>query len=124
MVHWQEVPSPGWVRERVRERLAGLGGRFRFLHGKKTFDLRPSFRWDKGNALESIRKVLPGCWMAVFLGDDATDEEAFQTIGPRALTIRIGRVRVSAAEYVIPRRRLVDLFLEKLARRAGNRTVP
>ena len=57
--------------------------------------------------------------MAVFVGDDATDEEAFQTIGPRALTVRIGRVKYSAAQYVIAHRRLVDPLLKVLARRSG-----
>jgi len=121
-VHYRAVPrgSLRRLREKVRRRIAGLKDRFRFLHGKMTVDLKPNVRWDKGNALETIRRVLPGSWMAVFVGDDVTDEEAFETIGPRALTVRIGRVSASSAQYVIPHRRLVDRLLEKLAGRSGN----
>ena len=120
-LHYRKVPARhlGRLRDKVRARLAGLKERFRFLRGKKTFDLRPDIPWDKGHALETIRRTLSGGWMAVFIGDDATDEEAFQTIGPRALTVRVGRVKTSAAQYVIPRRMLVDRLLETLARRSG-----
>ncbi|MBI4346237.1 MAG: trehalose-phosphatase [Elusimicrobia bacterium] len=107
------------LKERIQQRMAGLGERFRLLSGKKTFDLRPNLRWDKGHALETIRRALPGVWMAVFIGDDVTDEEAFRTIGPKALTVRIGRVKASSATYIIPHRRLVDSVLEKIAGRSG-----
>lgn len=123
-VHYRSVPPRHHkrLRERLRDRFRMLRDRFRLLRGKKTFDLRHTLSWNKGDALEMIRKSMDGQhgWMAVFVGDDLTDEEAFQTIGPRALTVRIGRVRDSAAEYVIPRRHLVDRILESLAKRTGH----
>lgn len=120
-VHYRRVPRSALrrLRDRVRVRLAGLGDRLRFIHGKMTFDLRPDLHWNKGHALGAIRKRLPGGWRAVFVGDDATDEEAFRTLGARALTVRIGRVNASAAQFIIPRRRLVDRLLKALAKRRG-----
>lgn len=120
-VHYRRVLRSALrpLRDRIRARLAGLGDRLRFIHGKMTFDLRPDVRWNKGHALEAIRKQLPGGWRAVFVGDDATDEEAFRTIGARALTVRIGRVNASAAQFIIPRRRLVDRLLAAMAKRRG-----
>src|SRR6185295_6375737 len=69
-VHYRLV-SPGShrrFRKRVKDSLARLGERYRILHSKRTFDLRSSIQWDKGRALESIRRVLKGAWMAIFVG--------------------------------------------------------
>lgn len=125
-VHYRGVPSlhHGRLRLRMRARLLDLRKRYRLLHGKKTFDFRLDVPWDKGHALRAIRRTLAGAWTAVFVGDDATDEEAFATIGPRALTVRIGRVKRSAAQYVLPSRKLVDPLLERLARRPGGGPPP
>ncbi|MBI3565826.1 MAG: trehalose-phosphatase [Elusimicrobia bacterium] len=112
------------LRARMRARLLAFRKRFRVLHGKKTFDVRRDVPWDKGHALRAIRRALPGAWTAVFVGDDATDEEAFATIGPRALTVRIGRVKSSAAQYILPSRRLVDPLLERLSRRPAGGAPP
>jgi trehalose-phosphatase len=125
-VHYRGVPTlhHGRLRVRMRARLLGLRKRYRLLHGKKTFDFRLDLPWNKGHALRSIRRTLAGGWTSVFVGDDVTDEEAFATIGPRALTVRIGRVRRSAAQYVLPSRRLVEPLLERLARRPGGGAPP
>lgn len=125
-VHYRRVPRGrlSQLTERLREKLSPLRGRFRFLFGKMTFDVRSTVSWDKGHALETIRRILPGGWMAVFVGDDITDEEAFQTIGPKALTVRVGRVRRSSAQYVVAHRRFVDRLLHAFARRRGNVEFP
>lgn len=118
-VHYRGVETSR--HERLRSRVRGLAlrlrERFRLLHGKKVYDFRLDVPWDKGHALRRIRRGLPGAWTSVFIGDDATDEEAFATLGPRALTVRVGRPRFSAARYVLPNRRLVDQLLESLSRR-------
>jgi trehalose 6-phosphate phosphatase len=118
-VHYRKVPKR-YVRrlaDRVRSRFAGLRDRYRILAGKKTFDIRSTVPWDKGHALEAIRRRLSGAWWGVFIGDDRTDEEGFRTLGPKALTIRVGRVNASAAQYVFSRRDQVDRLLESLAAR-------
>lgn len=118
-VHYRNVP-PRFVRrvaERVRARLAAVGGRYRLLPGKKTFDIRAAVRWNKGHALEAIRERLAGTWRGVFIGDDHTDEEGFATLGRRALTIRVGRVQDTSAQFVFSRRAQVDRLLEALAAR-------
>jgi trehalose 6-phosphate phosphatase len=118
-VHHRRMPGRhlSRLRQRVSARLRGLKDAFRILRGKKTFDLRSTVAWDKGDALDHIRRSLPGGWQALYVGDDATDEEAFRTLGPRALTVRVGRVKRSSAEYVIAHRRLVDRMLSALALR-------
>ncbi|HEX4046974.1 MAG TPA: trehalose-phosphatase, partial [Elusimicrobiota bacterium] len=120
-VHYRGVP-PGELprlRRRLKARLPALTRRYRLLRAKKTYDFRLDVPWGKGDALRAIRRTLKGAWSAMFVGDDATDEEAFAAIGPRALTVRIGRVEDSAAQYVLPRRALVDRLLDGLTRRPG-----
>jgi trehalose 6-phosphate phosphatase len=125
-VHYRGVPAEhhGRLRLRMRARLLDSPTRYRLLLGKRTFDFRLDVPWDKGHALRAIRRTLTGAWTSVFVGDDVTDEEAFATIGPRALTVRIGRVKRSQAQYVMPERKLIDVFLEKLARRPGGGPPP
>jgi trehalose-phosphatase len=125
-VHYRGVPAAhhGRLRLRMRAGLLDTPERYRLLHGKRTFDFRLDVPWDKGHALRAIRRTLTGAWSSVFVGDDVTDEEAFATIGPRALTVRIGRVKRTAAQYLMPQRRMIDLLLEALARRPGGGPPP
>ena len=76
--------------------------------GKKVLEARPPIDWDKGNAVETIiwemksalrlKKVL-----TVYLGDDATDEDAFEVIHhPEGLSIFVGGGNpASSAEYYL-----------------------
>ncbi|MBI4060575.1 MAG: trehalose-phosphatase [Elusimicrobia bacterium] len=120
-VHYRKVPKR-YIRrleDRVRNRFAGLRGKFRVLRGKKTYDIRSSVPWDKGHAFDAIRNQLPDGWMGVFIGDDRTDEEGFRTLGPRALTIRVGRVNASRAQYIFSDRKHVERLLKFLAARSS-----
>jgi len=125
-VHYRGVHPKhhGRLRLRMRADLFDSPARYRLMRGKKTFDFRLDVPWDKGHALRAIRRTLKGAWTAVFVGDDVTDEEAFETIGPRALTVRIGRVRRSGAQYVMPDREQIGLFLEALAHRSAGGPPP
>lgn len=118
-VHYRKVPLR-YVRrlaDRVKARLLGVRNRYRILRGNKTFDIRSTVPWNKGHALEAIRSRLAGGWRGIFIGDDRTDEEGFVTLGPRALTIRVGRVRSTAAQFVFSHRGQVDRLLEVLRAR-------
>ncbi|HAZ07343.1 MAG TPA: trehalose-phosphatase [Elusimicrobia bacterium] len=120
-VHYRKVPKR-YIRrlaDRVRTRFAELRNRFRILRGKKTYDIRSLVPWNKGHALDAIRNQLTGDWMGVFIGDDRTDEEGFRTLGPRALTIRVGRVNASEAQYIFSDRKQVDRLLKSLAARSS-----
>jgi len=125
-VHYRGVPAKHHRRLRLRmqARLFDSPTRYRLMHGKRVFDFRLDVSWDKGHALQAIRRTLKGAWTSVFVGDDVTDEEAFATIGPRALTVRVGRVKNSAAQYLMPDRKQMDLFLDALARREAGGPPP
>ena len=54
------------------------GGRCRITAAKAALELRPAADWHKGRALELIRaRIAPGA-VPLYIGDDATDEDAFR----------------------------------------------
>jgi trehalose-phosphatase len=63
-------------------------GKIKITSGKKVLEVRPPVDWDKGRALEAIRREIMALLklervMTVFLGDDLTDEDAFRVLqGP------------------------------------------
>jgi trehalose 6-phosphate synthase/phosphatase len=60
----------------------------RTMYGKKVLELSV-VAVDKGAALQALR-ALTGSTDAVYLGDDVTDENAFTTLGPRDLGVKVG----------------------------------
>jgi trehalose-phosphatase len=81
-VHYREVAP-----ERVAEIVAAthrLGQRdgLRVTTGRRVVELRPDIDWDKGTTLAWIRdRIDPsGSLLAMYIGDDLTDEDAFDTV--------------------------------------------
>lgn len=108
--------------ERVVAEVAARHPELRAAGGKKVFELRPAFPWDKGAALlwllETLgldrEDVLP-----VYVGDDETDEDAFRALRDRGLGIVVrgeDDERPTAARYSLADPEDVRLFLEELAR--------
>jgi alpha,alpha-trehalase len=87
--------------------------------GKKVFEVRPSIEWDKGTVVRwflnrrnfdpDSKKVLP-----VYIGDDQTDEDAFQALKSAGVTIRVERSEISEAKYFLKDTKEVSLLLEKI----------
>jgi len=87
--------------------------------GKKVFELRPRFDWDKGKAVSWLLEALglhgPEV-LPFYLGDDTTDEDAFVALTERGIGILVGSsARETAARYVLDRPADVQRFLRKLA---------
>jgi len=84
-VHYRMV-APA-ARSAVRDvalRSVSMRPGIRVTQGKMVVELRPDVEWHKGTALAFIRRSLPAgeAALAVFLGDDRTDEDAFRALGP------------------------------------------
>lgn len=61
----------------------------RVTHGKRVTELRPDVDWHKG---EAVRWLLGRCDpvdqpVALYVGDDTTDEDAFAALGPEDLSV-------------------------------------
>jgi trehalose 6-phosphate phosphatase len=94
--------------------------------GKMVYEIQPKIDWDKGKAvlylLEALHldgdEVVP-----IYLGDDITDEHAFEALAGRGLGIFVGRAddpevadRTTSADYVLQTTEEVERFLDQLAR--------
>jgi trehalose-phosphatase len=65
------------------ERLADQHDRLRVTHGRRIWEFRPAIAWDKGRALLRLLDVLDveaDRYPPVYMGDDVTDEDAFDAI--------------------------------------------
>lgn len=124
-VHFRRVP-PARVAE-VRARLirhAAPGidaGRFVLRTGKAVLEIRPRVQWSKGEAvswiLEQIRLERPVAnVLALYLGDDDTDEDAFRVLVSAGVGIVVGNDRHgSAAHYYVESTEEVEQLLTVLS---------
>lgn len=92
--------------------------RLRKIHSLKVFELRPDVDWDKGKALLWLWDALGlgrGV-VALCLGDDVTDEDAFAAIDGRGIGILVApEARPTAARYILHDPGEARQFLERVA---------
>jgi len=92
--------------------------KLRLLLGKKVYELQPDVDWDKGRAvvwiLESLVQDRRGVF-PIYIGDDLTDEDAFDAIRERGIGILVSEQPCStAARYMLRDPAEVEQFLRKL----------
>lgn len=86
----------------------------RLIRGKEAVSVLPRDSVHKGDALHRARRLLH-CDLAIFVGDDETDEDAFGGSSTAAvLGVRIGSRRRSKARYYLKDQVEIDTFLSKL----------
>jgi trehalose-phosphatase len=115
-VHYRLAPS-----SRVARLKAGIGrevgpfvrsGALTVVNGKKVIEVRPSPDWTKGHAtlwlMKHARHRSP---LPVYVGDDRTDEDAFDMLRA-GVTIRVGKHQRSKAHYYVRNVREVVRLLE------------
>lgn len=86
---------------------------FHITLGDKVYEVRPRVSWNKGSAVSWIKMQLgkPDT-LVIYVGDDATDEDAFQSLGDGAVTIRVGDLAATSARFLLPDPATVQHFLE------------
>ncbi len=96
-------------------------GRVRATSGKKVWEVRPPVDWNKGEAVETIRRkagklISAGESLTIYLGDDTTDEDAFRVVHqPEGWSIFVGEDNLtSSAEYFLMSTDEVAAFLDSL----------
>ncbi len=118
-VHFREAPpdEEPQIEQAVDEVVAAFSG-LRKSYGKKVFEIQPDLDWDKGKALlwllEKFHLDTPDV-LPLYIGDDITDEDAFQVLEDKGIGIVVGaNDRASAARYRLDDPEGVRLFLQKL----------
>ncbi len=121
-VHYREAAEKdiGRIESAVDEAVA-KHGKLRKKGGKKIFELQPDVTWDKGRAvlwlLEQLdltgSDVLP-----VYIGDDVTDEDAFEALHDRGIGIRVGPPEeATSAHYLLQDTEELEQLFEHLVKR-------
>jgi trehalose-phosphatase len=92
-------------------------GTLRVLPGDRILELLPNIDWAKGDAVRAIVRHVESrtketVW-PVYIGDDSTDEDAFEEIGTTGLTIAVSK-RPAGAAFVIDDPPAVELFLKSI----------
>ncbi len=106
--------------------LAEHPGDLRMTPGKIVYEIQPKIEWDKGRAMLYLLETLDldrDDVVPIYLGDDVTDEDAFEALTDRGVGIFVGTPdasevagRITAADYIIYTTEEVRQFLDTLAR--------
>jgi len=105
------------VREEILDFLLPFWKDFRITSGKKVVELRPNVPWGKGTAIQRVLTLLKrekrGC--VIYVGDDTTDEEAFEALRGKGITVVVGKKKQSSATYWVKNPDEVWQFLAMLS---------
>lgn len=97
-VHYRQAPDRAAARQAIDAAIRSLSG-VRVLEGTLAVSLLPARGMHKGTALQRARREL-GCRLAIYAGDDGTDEDAFASAPPsRLVAIRVGGRGPSSAPF-------------------------
>ena len=103
------------IRRIVHAALANSSHPFVLTQAGKTYEIRPRVYWNKKDAVQWIREQIEGHdALPIYMGGDASDEEAFASLA-EGITIRVGIVPESAAQYHVNEAHEVQEFLGWLA---------
>jgi len=115
-VHYRTVPErEADVHDAVAaavERVAPGG--FDCSTGKEIVELAPAVPWDKGRVVSLLAADHENS-LAVYIGDDTTDEAAFEALSAADIGIHIGLDGETAADYRLADPAAVETFLEWLS---------
>ena len=102
--------------ESIVARVASRYPLLRREHGKKVLELRPDIAWDKGSAVAWLLRTLDVVPAAViYIGDDLTDEHAFEVLADVGTSIVVTEEdRPTAAQWRVRDIGEVQLLLERI----------
>lgn len=116
-VHHRNAPSglDRLVETHVRAVVERCGeDRLTITTGKAIVEFTPSIDWGKGRMVELLGRDRPAETVTVFVGDDTTDEDAFEVVEPDGVGILVGESRPSAASLRLESPAAVSHFLTRL----------
>lgn len=116
-IHYRQVPEEQHEQlfNLVRDAVETSGDLFRITQGLRVLEIRPRVEWNKGTAARWIMNLSgkPNA-LPIYIGDDATDEDAFAALAS-GITIRVGPYADTLARYRLESQRMVGEFLSWLA---------
>ncbi len=124
-VHYRMVKGTEEIKvrdalEKITDPL-NVTGKIKVTHGKKVYEIRPPVDWNKGKAVAwltaRLRDEIDGTQvMPLYLGDDLTDEDAFELINREdGISIFVGEEdSTSVARYFLKSPDEVAEFLKML----------
>jgi trehalose 6-phosphate phosphatase len=112
-IHYRHVRDKRAVLEAIEQAISELPDA-RAIGGAEAVSLLPRSGAHKGIALQQACRWF-ACDSAIYVGDDATDEDAFTSSYPeKLLTIRVGSDRDSRATYHLDDQKEIDELLAEL----------
>ncbi|MGC3996395.1 MAG: trehalose-phosphatase [Anaeromyxobacter sp.] len=109
-VHYRRAPDWPAAEQRIRDAVRELEGA-RVFGGHAVVNVHPAEAPDKGDALAALQERFDAP-LAVYVGDDVTDEDAFSR--PKVVSIRVGSAGPSVARFCISSQEEVDDLLRAL----------
>jgi len=114
-VHYREA-SAAIIREAniiLLRILAPLSRNLSLLNGEKVWELLPREIAGKGATIQELLASRAGRTLAIYAGDDATDESAFAAL-PDQITVQVGNKKNTCARFVLENPAEVLRFLTRL----------
>lgn len=114
-VHYRRSREREAARDAIGAVISSLSVATRVIPGHLVVNVMPDGAPDKGDALERLRRE-EACDVALFVGDDITDEDVFRHAAARHVVgVRVGRSDESAAGWFVRDQQEVDEILRRLA---------
>jgi len=113
-----EAATVNDVEAIVKEKIDAEDG-LKWDKGKSIIEIKPSVNWHKGKAvlwiMEHLNLNFDRC-LPIYLGDDTTDEDAFQAIQGEGFGILVeDNGDPTYADFLLKRQKDVSLFINKLS---------
>jgi trehalose-phosphatase len=124
-VHYRHVAQD--QMRRVETELARAiqpgGNRLKIFHGSQVIEVQPQVGWTKGDCVlwirDALERIATQPLLTVYLGDDWTDESAFEALAGQGITVKVGGgAPASKAAYRLADVADVQLFVAVLATRS------
>jgi len=114
-VHYREASAPiaRAAKFCLLDVVEPLQKTLRVLDGAMVWEVLPNEIRGKGGAVRDLLSEFPQGTPAIYIGDDGTDESAFEALGDQ-ITIRVGNAQKSAAKYYVRDPSEVIRFLLRL----------
>lgn len=114
-IHYRKCRNKRAARMAIHDAIAALPVPMRIVPGKLVVNVLPERAPNKGRALLALRATEEAD-TALYVGDDATDEDVFELDQPgRLISVRVGESPSSSASYYLRDQLEMDKLLAALA---------